>query len=155
MSPRAEFADLSRELAGVFSEGVDGPLTETAFNDLALRCFAYQVATNPVYEGFVRGRGASPDGVGSWKDIPAVPASGFKAVRLVSGDPGRVEKVFRTSGTTAGDTEVQDTETEELIVSVVPGADRNDRHHELEPILSAIFLSRPAAYWFEALGDTC
>ncbi len=102
MSPRAEFADLSRELAGVFSEGVDGPLTETAFNDLALRCFAYQVATNPVYEGFVRGRGASPDGVGSWKDIPAVPASGFKAVRLVSGDPGRVEKVFRTSGTTAG-----------------------------------------------------
>ena len=35
------------------------------------------------------------------------------------------------------------------------GADRNARHHELEPILSAIFLSRPAAYWLEALGDTC
>lgn len=102
MNPTAEFADLSRVLAGVFSQGIDACLTETEFNDLALRCFAYQFATNPVYEGFARGRGASPETVRGWQDLPAVPTSGFKAVRLVSGDPRRVEKVFRTSGTTAG-----------------------------------------------------
>jgi Acyl-protein synthetase, LuxE len=102
VSPTAEFADLSRELAGVFSQGVDAFLTETKFNDLALRCFAYQLASNPLYEGFARGRGASTETVGRWQDIPPVPTSGFKAVRIVSGDPGSVEKVFRTSGTTVG-----------------------------------------------------
>ncbi|GMR13389.1 MAG: coenzyme F390 synthetase [Gemmatimonadota bacterium] len=102
MSQAAEFADLSGELAGVFSKGVDASWPEMAFDDLALRSFAYQFSTNPVYQGFARGRGVSPEAVGSWQDIPAVPASGFKAVRLVSGDPGSVERVFRTSGTTVG-----------------------------------------------------
>lgn len=100
MSPGIEFGDIARDLTAVFSEGVDGPLTEAAFDALALRCFAYQFNTNPVYADFVRARGALPKG--GWQEIPAVPTSGFKAVRLLSGYQETVEKVFRTSGTTAG-----------------------------------------------------
>ncbi len=103
MSGDAEFAELSRALVEVFGEGVDGPLGEDGFNELALRCFAYQFETNPVYAGFAKARGTTPESVTRWQDMPAVPTRGFKAVRLISGDPTRVDKVFRTSGTTAGD----------------------------------------------------
>ena len=100
MSAGIGFDDLSGELAKVFSEGVDGTLTDAAFNALALRCFAYQFDNNPVYADFARTRGTLPKD--SWRQIPAVPASGFKAVRLVSGEQENVERVFRTSGTTSG-----------------------------------------------------
>ncbi len=100
MSTGIEFGDIAHDLAAVFSEGVDGSLTEAAFDTLAWRCFAYQFNTNPVYADFVRARGALPKG--RWQEIPAVPTSGFKAVRLLSGHQESVEKVFRTSGTTAG-----------------------------------------------------
>lgn len=100
MRPGIEFGDIARDLAAVFSEGIDGHLSEADFNSLALRCAAYQFNTNPVYADFVRARGALPKS--RWQEIPAVPTSGFKAVRLLSGHQESVEKVFRTSGTTAG-----------------------------------------------------
>jgi hypothetical protein len=38
--------------------------------------------------------------VAHWSEIPWVPASAFKSLPLVSGDASRVQRVFRTSGTT-------------------------------------------------------
>lgn len=100
MRPGIEFGEIAHDLAAVFSEGIDGPLSEADFNSLALRCFAYQFNTNPVYADFVRARGAFPKD--RWQTIPAVPTSGFKAVRLLCGHQESVEMVFRTSGTTNG-----------------------------------------------------
>ena len=96
------FPELSTELLDLFGKGVRAALPEDRFNDLALRVFRYQCHTNPVYGAFVRRRGVVPGGVTRWEEIPAVPTQAFKSLALVAGDPGRVERVFRTSGTTRG-----------------------------------------------------
>ena len=82
------------------------------FESWARRVFAYQLEANPVYAAYVRKRGTTPGAVAHWSEIPWVPASAFKAVRLVSGDASRVQRVFRTSGTT--------------------GAGRRGEHHVLD-----------------------
>ncbi len=83
-----------------FTERVDTPWGETDFEALALRVFEYQFRHNATYQGFCRGRGASPESVQSWREIPAVPATAFKHLDLVAGSPHGVEAVFHTSGTT-------------------------------------------------------
>jgi hypothetical protein len=70
------------------------------FADLALEIFRWQYSANPVYQRFAEGRGVTPDSVTRWEDIPAVPVRAFKRLPLVTGDPEKVERVFRTSGTT-------------------------------------------------------
>ena len=94
--------DLREDLGAVLRAGPDQPLSTYDFQDLALRTFRYQYRTNPVYQAFCRRRGRHPDDLASWEDIPPVPTRAFKELPLVSGDPGRVERVFRTSGTTGG-----------------------------------------------------
>ena len=96
------FDALASELEALFARGVDAPLDDDAFDALARRAFRWQHAHNRAYRGFAEGRGATPDTVARWTDLPAVPATAFKHLDLVSGDPGRVERVFRTSGTTRG-----------------------------------------------------
>jgi hypothetical protein len=77
-------------------------MSESAFNDLAMRVFRFQCRTNQAYGGFVERRGVDPDAATSWREIPFLPTRAFKSVPLVSGDPGEVDRVFRTSGTTQG-----------------------------------------------------
>lgn len=96
------FDALARELGAVFARGVDAALPEERFEELALRAFGHQFASNPTYRRFAEGRGRTPDRVGGWRDVPAVPTDAFKRLKLVSGEPEEVERVFRTSGTTAG-----------------------------------------------------
>ena len=96
------FDALAGELEALFARGVGAPLDDDAFDALALRAFRWQFEGNAAYRGFAAGRGVTPDTALSWTDLPAVPATAFKHLRLVSGDPGRVERVFRTSGTTGG-----------------------------------------------------
>jgi hypothetical protein len=72
------------------------------FDALALRVFEWQFRSNEVYRRFAERRGATPATVRSWRQVPAVPATAFKHLPLVSGDPSRVERVFRTSGTSQG-----------------------------------------------------
>ncbi len=96
------FARLADELAALFARGVDTPLNDEAFNDIALRAFAHQVASNATYRSFCAARGADPVSVARWEDVPAVPATAFKHLDLVSSDERPVEAVFRTSGTTGG-----------------------------------------------------
>jgi hypothetical protein len=96
------FQDLSRELLDLMERGVGKPLPESAFNDLAVRVFQFQCAANEAYGGFVARRGVDPEAVASWREIPFLPTRAFKSMPLVSGDLVEVDRVFRTSGTTRG-----------------------------------------------------
>ena len=94
------FASLAHALGTAFKETPGEPWPEDVFDQWAQRVFAHQFETNPVYAAYVRKRDVMPSTVAHWSEIPWVPASAFKAVPLVSGDSSRVQRVFRTSGTT-------------------------------------------------------
>ncbi len=106
------FASLAHALGAAFKESSGEPWPDDVFDRWAQRVFAYQLETNPVYAAFVRKRGVTRPTVAHWSEIPSVPASAFRAVPLVSGDSSRVQRVFRTSGTT--------------------GAGRRGEHHVLD-----------------------
>ena len=55
---------------------------DAAFNDLALKLFAYQFRNNDPFMKFARRRGKTPRTVKSWMDIPAVPINAFKTLDL-------------------------------------------------------------------------
>ncbi len=99
---RNSFQELKEELLSLFRRGVDVPLPDGEFNRLALRIFRFQCRENPAYAGFVRRRGIDPGDVRRWEDVPFLPTGAFKSLPLMSGDPRRAERVFRTSGTTRG-----------------------------------------------------
>ncbi len=69
------------------------------FTATALEVFAHQFARNEPYRRLCRARGVTPERVGSWEEIPAVPAAAFREARLTTAPASRV---FATSGTTAG-----------------------------------------------------
>jgi hypothetical protein len=99
----APSADGLRErLLARFRAGTGAPLDDAAFGALALEVFAYQFARNTPYRLFCERRGASPETVRHWTEVPAVPTDAFKAAPLVCGGPDAARAVFRTSGTTAG-----------------------------------------------------
>ena len=106
------FASLGHALGTAFKESPGDPWPDDVFDRWARRVFAHQFETNAVYAAYVRKRGVTPSTVAHWSEIPWVPASAFKAVPLVSGDSSRVQRVFRTSGTT--------------------GAGRRGEHHVLD-----------------------
>ncbi|MEX2571297.1 MAG: hypothetical protein WD737_08315 [Gemmatimonadota bacterium] len=94
--------DLRDRLLSVIEHGADSALAEAEFSRLAHDVFAFQYALNPIYRSYCDARGTAPDGIATWRDIPAVPTEAFKVAPLVCGDPGAAEAVFRTSGTTGG-----------------------------------------------------
>ncbi|MEO6027898.1 MAG: hypothetical protein ABIR79_13625 [Candidatus Binatia bacterium] len=67
------------------------------FDRLALDVHAYQYRANPVYGRFVDRLGRPTPA--TWRDIPAVPAEAFRLSVLACGP---AERVYRSSGTTAG-----------------------------------------------------
>jgi hypothetical protein len=69
------------------------------FERLALALFAVQFEQSPIYGRFCAARGATPDRVKRWQEIPAVPTGAFKEVDLRCFPAERTVKVFRTSGT--------------------------------------------------------
>jgi hypothetical protein len=80
----------------------DAPLGDAEFDALARAVFAHQFARGRTYRLFCERRGATPETVEHWTQVPAVPTDAFKAAPLVAGDPADAVAVFRTSGTTAG-----------------------------------------------------
>ena len=98
------FSGLRDDLLAAMGEGCVRAWPEERFETLALRVFRHQFETNPVFRGFCEGRGATPDALTSWADVPPVPVAAFKAVDLACGPPAEAEVVFRTSGTTRGST---------------------------------------------------
>ena len=96
------FNSLAEELEALFGRGVDADLSEGVFTELALRVFRVQFEGNTTYRAFCEARGATPDSVTRWQDVPAVPSTAFKYVDLAVGAARDVATVFRTSGTTRG-----------------------------------------------------
>ncbi len=95
-------AELRERLLARIRAGTGAPMTDGEFDALARAVFAHQFARNRPYRLFCERRGASPDTVRHWTEVPAVPTDAFKAAPLVCADPAGVRTVFRTSGTTAG-----------------------------------------------------
>jgi hypothetical protein len=69
------------------------------FERLALALFEFQFAHCEPYARFCAARGSTPERVGSWREIPAVPTGAFKELALRSFPGERECHVFRTSGT--------------------------------------------------------
>ena len=77
----------------------DNPSDE-AFNRQALSLFAHQFQHNLPFQRFCQQRGKTLRSVRSWRDIPAVPISAFKALTLSCIPAEDAERTFMTSGTT-------------------------------------------------------
>ncbi len=93
----------ARIVDGVLAFMAQDGASDEAFNQQALLLFAHQFAHNAPFQRFCRQRGKTPRTVRSWRDIPAVPISAFKALSLTSQPPTSTDRVFMTSGTTQGD----------------------------------------------------
>ncbi len=70
------------------------------FNELALREFELQYHTIKPYREYCKKKGASPESVSRWDQIPAVPSLAFKEFILTSFPIERAEHAYFTSGTT-------------------------------------------------------
>ena len=96
---------LAPTLAALFARGVDESLADEEFNALALEIFAYQYSRCEPYRAICDLRGATPEVVRFYQDIPAVHTDLFKPRRGVvfsSCAPEERAVVYRTTGTTRG-----------------------------------------------------
>ena len=91
-------SELDRRILAWMGEP-DAARSEARFQELALQLFAHQFARCQPFERFCRARGATPENVETWREIPAVPTGAFKEMALRSFPPERECHVFRTSGT--------------------------------------------------------
>ena len=73
---------------------------EGAFRSLALKIFEHQFRRNLYYRKFCLLEKRSPENVKDWKEIPAMPALGFKELVLTAFPSRTRVRVFHTSGTT-------------------------------------------------------
>jgi len=90
-----------REFIQRHSSLADMGTDESRFNELALSVFALQFVHNAPYGRLCRARKATPEVVRDWRDIPAMPAAGFKEFELTTLAPEQRTRVFHSSGTTA------------------------------------------------------
>ncbi len=70
------------------------------FDDLALRLFRLQYGRNPAYRTYCDGLQTTPSSVRDWRDVPAIPAAGFKDLELSCLAPAERTAEFHSSGTT-------------------------------------------------------
>ncbi|HLI28982.1 MAG TPA: zinc-binding dehydrogenase [Chloroflexota bacterium] len=100
IAPPAPPPELQPEIEAFIARGVDASRDEAAFNELALRLFAYQFRHNAPYRRFCERRGRTPDTVSRWQEVPAVPIAAFKETVLTTFPPERAAACFQSSGTT-------------------------------------------------------
>ncbi len=93
--------ELEQRILATVGAGASAPLSDDAFNRLALELFAFQYNANQPYRRFCDLRGRTPDNVTGWQDVPAVPAAAFKQLPLTCFPPEQAGLYFTTSGTTS------------------------------------------------------
>jgi acyl-protein synthetase LuxE len=69
------------------------------FTALAFAAFAFQYERVEPFRRLCAGRGATPETVADWRQVPLVPAAAFKSLRLSAAPPGEEPETFRSSGT--------------------------------------------------------
>lgn len=99
MDPKARALDRDI-LSAVRRYASADSMPDREFDRLALRVFAYQYEKNRFYRRFCDIEGKNPSVVRHWKDVPAMPAQGFKELVLTTFPVRRSARRFRTSGTT-------------------------------------------------------
>jgi 2-desacetyl-2-hydroxyethyl bacteriochlorophyllide A dehydrogenase len=99
---RNEGEILAADLLAFVNQGLEAERDDHRFNELALRLFAYQFTHNEPYRKYCLQKARTPDQVQSWREIPAVPISAFKATTLTCEPPEQAAAVFMSSGTTGG-----------------------------------------------------
>ncbi len=95
-----ETQNLDAEVLSFIKEFSAGPAPEKRFQSLAFKLFDYQFARNENYRKFCLSEGRRPEGITGWKEIPAMPAIGFKELVLATFPIKNAARVFKTSGTT-------------------------------------------------------
>lgn len=75
-----------------------------SFEELALAAFAFQYKRIEPFRRLSAGRGATPDTVADWRQVPPVPAAAFKTLELAAAP---AVEVFRSSGTTGAGGEMR------------------------------------------------
>jgi anaerobic magnesium-protoporphyrin IX monomethyl ester cyclase len=93
-----EVTELDEEILTFIHRGVEHQDAD-AFNRLALKAFALQYRHIPLYRRYCERRGARPQDVSSWEQIPPLPTDCFKAADLCL-LPEHTVSTFMTSGTT-------------------------------------------------------
>jgi hypothetical protein len=110
MSSTSELAGFAAHLRGSIrmsewgaggSFGSNSMVRKADFEKLALQLFALQFEHNAAYRRLCEARGARPDTVTHWTEIPAAPTSAFKEFDLSCLPPAERTAVFHSSGTTA------------------------------------------------------
>ncbi len=96
MTHEPTFADFTARLR----EFIRHPSSANQFEALALELFQLQFQHNAAYRRLAVARGATPEKVSAWRDIPAVPTNAFKELELTSLAPEERTTVFFSSGTT-------------------------------------------------------
>jgi hypothetical protein len=94
------FIDFAARLREFIRDSMRRAATPYAFEELALELFRLQFAGNAVYRRFCEHRGATPECIVIWRQIPAVPAAAFKELELTSLPHEERSAVFLSSGTT-------------------------------------------------------
>jgi len=74
---------------------IDAP-DDNAFNHLALEAFRFQIERIEPYRRLCERRDITADSIDRWQDIPMIPTSAFKSVRLCAAES---QVTFRSSGT--------------------------------------------------------
>lgn len=90
---------LQQSVLSLIERGVDRPLADAMFNELALAVFAFQFEANGVYRAYCEQQQRTPATVKQWREIPAVPTRSFKELVLTCFPPNEAVAEFHTSGT--------------------------------------------------------
>jgi hypothetical protein len=100
---RHEAAALDRRILGFLDGAARYWHADSAeLNELLLAVFAHQARWNPAYARYAAARGAVPDRLTRWQEIPPVPARAFGQMRWATFPPAAAVRAFRSSGTTGG-----------------------------------------------------
>ncbi len=90
---------LQQSVLSLIERGVERPLADAQFNELALAVFAFQFESNGVYNAYCEQQQRTPATVKQWQEIPAVPTRSFKDVSLACFPLNEAVAEFHTSGT--------------------------------------------------------
>ncbi|MBI3802190.1 MAG: long-chain fatty acid--CoA ligase [Nitrospirae bacterium] len=80
-----------------------GPLSESRFNEAALRLFQRQFELNLPYRRFCLSQEKRPGRVQTWEEIPPLPAMAFKVAAISCRPVEEAARLFQSSGTTGTD----------------------------------------------------